>query len=405
MPTSSIDRFHPSKAGVSVTAAITISAQDICIDYTTKLVSRRSLLASSLALASCKKEKANGFEGYAFVANQEGQAIAAVDLTAFVVAKHIRIDGQPKSVLAHPTRNAIYSLGTANGAIYEVDPNQLAFRRKVTLASDLLDLQLTDNSELWALSRVPRKLLRLDPETLKPALEIPLPAEPLSLAVANREPWALVLYADHPPTLIDRKLGRIVARFELPQPATIAHFQGNGKAILFGSRAARLLSIYELPSRQLLTHLPLAIEPERFCFKPDGGQLFITGQGLDAVVVVYPYRGEVAETVLAGHQPGQMAAASTPDVDYLFVASPSRNDVSVLDIVTHKTVAVVSVGQDPAFLTITPDNQYALVLNQASGDMAVLRIKSITPNRNKSAPLFTMIPVGSKPVQAAVRAV
>ena len=369
------------------------------------MISRRTLLASTLAVSACRKERAKGFEGYAFVANQEGQAIAAVDLTAFVVAKHIRIDGQPKSVLAHPTREAIYALGTGNGALYEIDPAKLAFRRKVTLASDLVDLQLADNGELWALARSPRKLMLLDPDTLKVTSQVPLPAEPVALALAQREPWALVLYADAPPTLIDRRQPRIVATVDLPHRATIARFQGNGKAILFGASQARMLSIYELPSRQLLTHLPLALEPERFCFKPDGGQLFITGKGLDAVVVVYPYRGEVAETVLAGHEPGEMAAASTPDVDYLFVASPSRNDVSVLDIVTHKTVAVVSVGKDPSFLTITPDNQYALVLNQASGDMAVLRIKSITPNRNKTAPLFTMIPVGSKPVQAVVRAV
>ncbi len=363
------------------------------------------MLASTLAVSACRKEKANGFEGYAFVANQEGQAIAAVDLTAFVVAKHIRIDGQPKSVLAHPTREAIYALGLGNGSIYEVDPAKLAFRRKVTLAGDLVDLQLTDTGELWALARSPRQLMLLDPDTLRPTKQLTLPAEPVALALAQREPWAIILYEQAPPTLIDRRQPSIAAKIDLPHRATIARFQANGKALLFGAREARMLSIYELPSRQLLTHLPLALEPERFCFKPDGGQLFITGKGLDAVVIVYPYRGEVAETVLAGHEPGEMAAASTPDVDYLFIASPSRSDVSVLDIVTHKTVAVVSVGKDPAFLTITPDNQYALVLNQASGDMAVLRIKSITRNRNKTAPLFTMIPVGSKPVQAVVRAV
>ena len=369
------------------------------------MLSRRHLLASPLALAACRKEKANGFDGYAFVANQEGQAIAAVDLTAFAVAKHIRIDGQPKSVLAHPTREAVYALGAGSGAIYEIDPAQLAFRRKVTVAVDLADLQLSDTNELWALSRDPRQLLRLDPATLRPERQVALPAPPVSLALAQREPWALVTYEEHPPTLIHRAEGRITAQFQLPHPPTLAAFQSNGRAVIFAARDAQLLSLYELPSLRHITHLPLALRPERFCFKPDGGQLFLTGQGLDAVVVVYPYRAEVAETVLAGRAPGAMTAASTPEVDFLFVASPTRNDVSILDIVTHKTIAVVSVGQDPGFLTVTPDNQYVLVLNRASGDMAVLRIKSIVPNRNKTAPLFTMIPVGSRPVQAVVRAV
>lgn len=371
------------------------------------MLSRRHFLAaSSIALASsCRKEKANGFDGYAFVANQDGQAIAAVDLTAFAVAKHIRIDGHPKSVLAHPTREAVWALGNNSGAIYEIDPAQLAFRRKSVVAGNLADLRLSDDDELWALSRDPRKLLLLSVETLKPVREIRLPAEPVAFDIASREPYAVVLYEDHPPSLIHRKEGRILAAIPMTHRPTIARFQSNGRAVLFGSREARMLSLYSLPAAGLLTHLPLAVQPEHLCFKPDGGQLFITGEGLDGVVVVYPYRGEVAETVLAGRRPGAMAAASTPDVDYLFIASPTRGDISVLDVMTHKIVGVVSVGKDPAFLTITPDNQYALALNRLSGDMAVLRIKSIMPNRAKSAPLFTMIPVGSKPVSAAVRAV
>ncbi len=98
-----------------------------------------------------------------------------------------------------------------------------------------------------------------------------------------------------------------------------------------------------------------------------------------------------------------MAAVSTRDVDYLFVANPEAGNVTILDITTHKMVGVVAVGKDPSFLTITPDGQYALVLNRASGDMGVIRVKSVVRNRGKSAPLFTMIPVGSRPVAAAVR--
>jgi len=47
-------------------------------------------------------------------------------------------------------------------------------------------------------------------------------------------------------------------------------------------------------------------------------------------------------------------------------------------------------------------------LNETSGDLAVIRTKSLstTPNgslrRLKEAPLFTLIPVGEKPVSAAV---
>ena len=52
-----------------------------------------------------------------------------------------------------------------------------------------------------------------------------------------------------------------------------------------------------------------------------------------------------------------------------------------------------------------PDQQYALVLNQGSGDVGVIRIASIRQGGQRKAPLFTMIPVGGTPVAALVRSV
>ena len=64
-------------------------------------------------------------------------------------------------------------------------------------------------------------------------------------------------------------------------------------------------------------------------------------------------------------------------------------------------IAVVSVGSDPGFIAVTPDDQYALVLNRKSGDVAVLRIGAIQRTRYP-APLLSVIPVGSSPVSAAM---
>ncbi len=72
------------------------------------------------------------------------------------------------------------------------------------------------------------------------------------------------------------------------------------------------------------------------------------------MVIVYPYHTpEVAATIPAGHAPGAMAATDT----YVFVASPQTGDVSILTINPPKVFAVVSVGSDPGFVAITPDEQ------------------------------------------------
>jgi YVTN family beta-propeller protein len=181
--------------------------------------------------------------------------------------------------------------------------------------------------------------------------------------------------------------------------------------LIAANRTDRLLSIYDVASSRLIVHLPIAARPDNLCFnqsiepgQTDGGQLFVTGDGVDGVVIVYPYHTpEVGKTVLAGRAPGAMAASEK----LLFVASPQSGDVSILNIATQKVIAVQSVGNDPGFIAITPDDEFALVLNRKSGDVAVLPVDLNPPIRYKerTGKLLTVIPVGSKPVYAAVRGV
>jgi serine/threonine-protein kinase len=144
------------------------------------------------------------------------------------------------------------------------------------------------------------------------------------------------------------------------------------------------------------------VRPENLTFNSDGGQLFVTGPGGDSVVILYPFGiPEVAETILVGHDPAMMTASS----NLLFITNPTSGDVSVLSIATHKMIAVMPVGTDPGQVLITPDEQFALVLNRESGSVTVLNIDAIQPGRNKSTALVTVIPVGSRPVSAAMHSV
>ena len=162
------------------------------------------------------------------------------------------------------------------------------------------------------------------------------------------------------------------------------------------------LTALEVPSLQVMADLPLAMQPDNLCFNSDGGQAFISGAGMDGVAIVFPYNTlEVEQTVLAGRAPGVMACSEDPG--YLFVASRNASDVCIFDINTRKMIGIVEVGGLPGHMVITPDSQYALVLDERSGDMAVIHIPAIRGNRLKSgASLFTMIPVGDKPIDIAI---
>ncbi|HYM12286.1 MAG TPA: hypothetical protein VEU62_16240, partial [Bryobacterales bacterium] len=171
------------------------------------------------------------------------------------------------------------------------------------------------------------------------------------------------------------------------------------------NRSERLVSVIDLPSGRLVAQLPLNARPEALRFKPDGGELFVSGGDSSAVIILSAYRDEIDEPMLAGVEPRDMAI--TRDNHLLFVSNSAANTVSVLNIDDRRPLASVPVGEKPDRVALTPDDQYALVLNRGSGDLAVIRVAAVTRARDRTQPfqpLFTMIRVGSDPVDLAVQA-
>src|ERR1700737_2836984 len=108
------------------------------------MMTRRGLLLGGLgAMVSCTRRKAKGFSGYAFIANQEGGAVAAVDLEVFAVARHIRVDGAPTAVIAHPQRARVYALTPENGSVHEIRTDNLTFSRKLRVATSAVTMRLS----------------------------------------------------------------------------------------------------------------------------------------------------------------------------------------------------------------------------------------------------------------------
>jgi YVTN family beta-propeller protein len=387
------------------------------------MLTRRTFALGGVAggfgtLAACGyHNKARGFSGYAFVANQDGGAIAAVDLEVFAVARHIHIDGSPTAVLAHPKLGRVYALTPDTGSVHEILTGNLTFSRKLRVASQALEMRLAppQGDALYVLCRKPRQLVRLALDPLRVEWTLPLPDDPTDFDISpDGATVAISSGAGCSITFVDvahrsvfpmRTTGEIsLVRFQPPH-GNAARAQSDSRQLIAANVSQRMLSIFDVPRRRLMVNLPLAVRPDHLCFKEDGGQVFVTGEGMDGVVVVYPYyTPQIGQTVLAGHNPGSMAVSTSPG--YLFVANPRSAVVSILDIETGKVLAVTPVGTEPSSITITPDDKYALVLNQASGDMAVIRIQNVSrAARWKKGPLFMLIPVGSKPVSAAVVAI
>ncbi len=343
------------------------------------MVTRRTFALAGLSagiagglgsLTSCGPEKATGFPGYAFIANQDGGAIAAVDLGVFAVARHIRLDGSPTAVLASPRQPRVYALTPENGSVHEIRADQLTFSRRVRVAAAALQMRLSPSADaLYILCQKPRQLVRLTLSSMQVAWTLALSDDPVDFDMSpDGNTVAISSGAGCSITFVDvvnrraysplRTTGEIgLVRFQ-PLHDT-ARAKSDSRQLIAANVSQRMLSIFDVPRRRLIVNLPLAVRPDHLCFNADGGQVFVTGEGMDAVVVVYPYyTPQIGQTVLAGHSPGAMAASASPG--YLFVANPKSADVSILDIESSKVLAVTPVGTQPSYIAITPDDQYAL---------------------------------------------
>jgi len=366
-------------------------------------IPRRTLLLSpALALAACRKPKATRFPGYCFVANQDGHSVGVVDLSSFRVRKQIHLDAAPTVVLRHPQRPLVFVLAPLAGTVYEIDAVSLAVSRTARAGSEAVDMQVSPRGDaLWVLYRDPAALVEVPLGTLRPSRRIRLSAPPDGFDLSRNNQAAIASRQDRSIAIASLTSAAIERTIAAAEPS-IVRFQSDGKQLMAGSRPDRSVTIFDAPTGKTVVRLPLPLEPRHFCFTPDGGQLFISGDGMDAVVIVYPYQTEVEETILAGHAPGVMAITDTLP-SYLLVANPETSGIMVFDVDTRKLVAAIQVGRQPGSILVTPDNQYVLVLNEGSGDLAVIRIFSLAARyRYKPAPLFTLIPVGEKPVSGAV---
>ena len=372
----------------------------------TSVWTRRGFLLSGAALpVACRRKHAEGFRGVAYVALAAGRAVAVVDLLAFALRNTIPLSCPPSSLLAHPSPEQpfAFAAGTADNGAAIVERVDLGARKsvaRVSIGQGAPVLRTDPRGLLWTAAGE-SKLHSWNADSLRAGRQINLAARVADFDLSPAAPLACACLEGGLVQFADLASGKVSEPVRAGQDASAVRFRRDGRVALVACHGESLLRVFDTPTRRIMTELPLALHPEHLCTSVEGGQLFITGEGRDAVVIVYPYRTEIALTSLSGRQPGHMACSEIPR--YLFVSNPAAGSVTVFDIDTQKVVAVIGVGVEPGPIAITTDQQYALVLNQGSGDIAVIRIASIKPGRSRRAPLFTMIPVGGRPVAALVR--
>lgn len=358
-------------------------------------------LAGMAVAGACSRKKGTGYDGYALIATSGENSLAVVDLRAFTLLKPIPLGAPPTAVIAGPSDGRSYVLSGTTGTVHIVDDNLNRVSSK-KVADELLNLRITpDGKRLVAVASGTHELIEMDPLSLHVLRRHKLEARAIGLDISTSSYAGLSTGERGILELFNLVTGQR-ARTRFAGRIGAVRFRSDGALLLVANLHDRSLTALEVPSLQVVADLPLAMQPDNLCFSSDGGQVFVSGAGMDGVAIVFPYNTlEVEQTILAGRTPGVMASSESPP--YLFVASRNASDVCILDVTTRKMIGIVEVGGLPGHIAITPDSQYALVLGERSGDMAVIHIPAIRGNRLKSgASLFTMIAVGDRPIDAAI---
>ncbi len=300
-----------------------------------------------------------------------------------------------------PAAHRNYVLTPSTDSVHILDRN-LSLTSSHRLGEGISEIRLfPDSSAFVAAARPSREILVADPVSLKINHRTKLSAEPVDLDISTTGHLAISTGLHGTVELLHPASGEHKT-IDIGGPVGTVRFRADGQLLLTARPDQRSILGIDVATQKTVAELPLAMEPENLCFNADQGQLFVSGKGMDGVAIIFPYDTmEVEQTLLAARHPGAMATSDAPA--YLFIASTTGSDISILNIDTRKLMGVVDVGGQSEFIAITPDNRFALVLNKTAGTMAAIYIPTIKATREKKGlSLFTLVDVGAKPVHVAV---
>ena len=149
----------------------------------------------------------------------------------------------------------------------------------------------------------------------------------------------------------------------------------------------------DLKKTVLLANLSIGGTPGDLILKADGGELYIPSGDAHGLLIVNTLTNEVSDFLLLGMSP-TAGAFSAPD-QKLYVADSAGGHVIPIATDVRQAGHPIPVGQDPRTCLLTPGGDLLLVVDTASNDLAVVRAKT--------SALITLIPVGVRPRDIAVK--
>jgi YVTN family beta-propeller protein len=344
-----------------------------------------------------------GVKMHAYVTDVADGSVVVVDLVSLEVVARISVGGGPSGLRAHPTRPEVWGVSSANGHAWVIDTRSGQVVARIPLGAAPFAVEFSpDGTRAYVAASGSGSVVAIDCET----------RQVIARAQPGKRPWlarvapdgkllVVTLHGDDAVILLDAATLQSLATIPVAsQPEQVVILPDSSKAFV-AAPAAEKVSVVDLRQRALLANLPVsglsgvAGTPANLVLKSDGGELYIPSPGSHGLTIVNTWTNEIADFVLLGSAPGR--ATLTADDETLYVTDAAAGRVTPVRIRFRRALRPVSVGRLPGVcrLSPAPREELLLVVNESSGDLAVIRTHTHS--------LVTMIPVGQQPRDLAIK--
>lgn len=367
------------------------------------------LLAAVVALlaivSACTKKLPAPKPYLAFVANQDSNSVAVVNLATFRLVRSIPVPPGPTEVVARPGAKELYVPSESGSVSVIADPG-LQIAATIPMGPGPANLVLSRDGSRAAATDAAGEVVIVDCASHAVAARVKVGGDLDGLAftpdgktlvAADREGNRLVF--------VDAPTAKVLGEVQVgKQPGPMAILPDGSKLFVADTGEPKISAI-DLASREVLSHLELAAKPDGLVLKPDGGELLVFSRDSGTLTILDTFHDDVEEDrpISTGRQP--VAGVATADSTKLYILNggPDGGFVQAIDLQNRAPLGATYVGTNPSAIALTPDERYLGVTVGAT--LAVLATSPLNPRPKVPGtplPLITAIPVGANPVAIAI---
>jgi DNA-binding beta-propeller fold protein YncE len=342
---------------------------------------------------ACRRESATSPPPYiAFVANQQGNSLAAVDLASLKMRASIPLPASPVELAARPGSQELYVV-SSSGEVSVIACPSLRVTKILKIGKSASSLVFAPHGRrAYVLAPSDGQLVFLDCEKQKEMGRLNLSGKPSSLSLTPDGKTLIATVAPSDLHFVNAETQSELRSVKVgiaPGPMVI---QQDGAEVFVANTGEKTVSAVDVHTRQLLSNLAVAAPITSLSLKPDGGEIFAVSSEGSAVIILDAFHDDVEETLTAGLHP--VAGVFRRDSSAYYIASAGDGNITALDVQTRSVLGVAHAGTQLSALALTPDERFLAVTDSASSSLAVLRADKLG--------LVTTIPVGADPVDVII---